>query len=379
VGAAHEDPLLMMDSLASSKKDKEKKKKDHGKNENEKTMRPKRFSAPDKVDRAAAQDEIVSRDCSERLVETDQLMDADHNEEPILMMEELKNARKERKKKKKDSLHSSVKVRDKSKERHTSRERTRDKSSERHKSRERTRDKSRERHKSTEKSRDKSRERHKSRERTRDKSRERHKSRRVSAPENLTSEEDTGVKSTRKLSLDERILLKKQCSVKDMGQKRVDEASQVQVDTNNMTLEERIAMKNKGDEKKKPKRTRNKSKLLSSLKISSSSVDTILATNKSDRKVCSNSAPDEYDFDNDEVMKPKRHSMPENERISSSEREADAVDMDCSHRSSVDPHNYDEIEAGPIMMIDSMMDEMKRKGSKPGDRAKRKSTWMFKL
>jgi hypothetical protein len=164
-----------------------------------------------------------------------------------------------------------------------------------------------------------------------------------------------------------------------MGQKRVDEASQVQVDTNNMTLEERIAIKNKGDEKKKPKRTRNKSKLLSSLKISSSSVDTILTTNKSDRKVRSNSAPDEYDFDNDEVMKPKRHSMPENERISSSEREADAVDMDCSHRSSVDPHNYDEIEAGPIMMIDSMMDEMKRKGSKPGDRAKRKSTWMFKL
>jgi hypothetical protein len=256
----------------------------------EKVRKPKRSSAPDRVD---SQDEIN---------------DSDRHEDPVLMMDQLKNARRERKK----QLQSSVR---KPKEM-PQQDGTGDGDAIRPKG--------------------------------------------LSAPDKIEGVKDElsdhlSGHAERKLSLDERILMKKLESVKNLGEDL--DLSDAQ---DKLTLDEKIAMKaNKGGEEKK-RRGRNKSKILqsftASLKISSSSIGTIPTANTSDvKKPRSNSTPGDENASDNDYLAPRKHSEHEREEEIASRRK--------THDKMID--------ADPLLMIDSLMDQVKKNGDK--DRSKRKT------
>ena len=369
--SVYEDPLLMMESLTiNAKRDKKKNSpgelgggKDSSKNGiAENVTMSKRSSVPEL-------DSSEKDDVQKGLVED--------KADPVLMMDQLKHARRDRKKKKKDDIRSRKEGKDKSKNEGTENDETK----------------------------------HRSKEYT------------VPQIEGDSGEAPPTNVSMRRLLLDEKVQMKKMASISNMNMegtisKKVPEDS---MDTSNLTLEEKIAMKTKGEKKQRTRRKSGKSSLFSSLKLSGASLETLLMSNRSDKdekkgrsksrsksrskgyesdynertmskkkgrsKSRSKSAPDDYESDRNERAVSRRKgrskSAPDdtesdhNEKTSKKKGQRKSSDdfgsdhnektmstdgLSASEKDAEAAHlrGLNMVEDDPLMMIDHMMDDMKK-------------------
>jgi len=201
---------------------------------------------------------------------------------------------------------------------------------------------------------------------------------------------NTNAVSTRRMSLDDKIITK-MASVKNLDisdpfvskltiEQKIARKQSVKnleaVDLSGGNIDDKIAKKAKGEEKKRSRRVRSKSRVFSSLVMSMSSADTEVTNNHSrtkGEKVRSVSTTKSRHHDPKPKKKEKKRSasalpIRRKERTPSYD-EMKHIRQDCNVNENM-PH-INMLQDDPIMLIDSMMDNLREKNRKRTSMLKR--------